>query len=244
MLFWISFLFAICFALIHLFAKKLTFLDKVPRSRFLSVAGGIAVSYVFVHLLPDLNEHQRELENSLASDSLSFLESHIYLMAMVGLTVFYGLERMVKTSKKDKDEAGKEKAKPGVFWIHIGSFFFYNALIGYLLITSDFSGLSGMFFYFLALAVHFVTNDFGLRENHEEVYDKYGRWLLSIAVLVGWVTGAFLEVNEFFISFILAFLAGGIILNILKEELPEERRSSFGAFLTGIIGYTLLLLIV
>jgi hypothetical protein len=39
-----------------------------------------------------------------------------------------------------------------------------------------------------------------------------------------------------------AILAGGIVLNVLKEELPEERQSRFGAFALGTGLYTLLLL--
>ena len=34
-----------------------------------------------------------------------------------------------------------------------------------------------------------------------------------------------------------AFLAGGVVLNVMKEELPEERQSRFGAFLLGVAGY-------
>lgn len=40
-----------------------------------------------------------------------------------------------------------------------------------------------------------------------------------------------------------AFLAGGMILNVLKEELPEERESRFTAFLSGAAGYAALLLL-
>jgi hypothetical protein len=39
-----------------------------------------------------------------------------------------------------------------------------------------------------------------------------------------------------------AFLAGGIILNVLKEELPEERESRFSAFTAGTAAYAALLL--
>ncbi len=243
-MFWMSFLFALCFVLIHLFSEKLLFLNNVPRSRFLSISGGVAVAYVFIHLLPDLNEHQQAIEETLTTEGLSFLESHIYLVALAGLTLFYGLERMVKVSKQNDNAAGPGKTNSGVFWIHIGSFFFYNAIIGYLLITEEFADAAGMVFYFLALAVHFIINDFSLRERHERIYDKYGRWLLSVAVLIGWIVGSLYEVKPFIVSFLTAFLAGGVILNILKEELPEERQSSFGAFLTGVVGYTLLLLII
>ena len=39
-----------------------------------------------------------------------------------------------------------------------------------------------------------------------------------------------------------AFLAGGIVLNVLKEELPEQRESHFWAFALGTGLYAALLL--
>ncbi len=41
---------------------------------------------------------------------------------------------------------------------------------------------------------------------------------------------------------LLALLGGGIILNVLKEELPEQRESRFWAFALGGLGYAALLL--
>lgn len=55
----LTFLFAAIFAAIHLFSGKLRFLDLVPRSRLLSGAGGGAVAYVFLHVLPELGSHRR-----------------------------------------------------------------------------------------------------------------------------------------------------------------------------------------
>ena len=46
-------------AVVHLFAAHLRFLRGVPRSRWLSIAGGVSVAYVFVHLLPELAESRR-----------------------------------------------------------------------------------------------------------------------------------------------------------------------------------------
>lgn len=39
-----------------------------------------------------------------------------------------------------------------------------------------------------------------------------------------------------------AFLSGGVILNVLKEELPEERASRFWAFALGGVAYAVILL--
>lgn len=243
MVFWLSLCFALGFAIIHLFSKNMKFLKVVPRSRFLSAVGGISVAYVFLHLLPELGVFQDELRGEVENSGWSFLESHIYLIAMMGLVIFYGLEQMVKTSKRRNDKEQKQRSSAGVFWVHIGSFTLYNGVIGYLLIREEYQSHWGMLFFFIAMGVHFITNDKGLRETHKEDYDKYGRWLLTAAILVGWMIGVFFELNEFIISFLVAFIAGGVVLNVLKEELPEERESSFAAFFTGLIAYSALLLL-
>ena len=65
---------AIAFALIHLYSYRLKFLDSTPRSWWLSFSSGISVAYVFVHVLPDLNEAQQDLSSSLMV--LDFFEHH------------------------------------------------------------------------------------------------------------------------------------------------------------------------
>lgn len=241
MYFWLSLLFAIGFAIIHMCSKYLNFIKETPRSRFLSVAGGVAVAYVFVHLLPELNHYQQNLNETLKEGVGRYIENHIYLIAMIGLAMFYGLERMIKISKKKQKNFSH--TSPGVFWIHVSSFFIYNAVIGYLLVRDEFRSGWEMLFYFIALSIHFITNDRGLRRDHKNIYDKYGRILLALSTLIGWGIGVITEVHEVTISVLVAFLAGGIVLNVMKEELPEERESSFSAFAIGIVSYTLLLML-
>ena len=130
----------------------------------------------------------------------------------------------------------------GVFWIHIASFAAYNALIGYLLVHREESGIKSLLFFSFAMALHFLVNDKGLRENHKQIYDRIGRWLLVAAIVVGWVIGIGTVIHQAAIAVLFAFLAGGIVLNVLKEELPEERESRFWAFALGAIGYAILLL--
>lgn len=240
----ITFILAAGFVSIHLFSRYLPFLESVPRSRLLSAAGGISVAYVFIHLLPELNKHNQVLDRSIESAALKFFENHTYIVAMIGLAVFYGLERIVKTSKKKQQKKNNlDRASKGVFWIHIVSFFLYNSLIGYLLLHGEQETISGLIFYFIALSVHFITSDHALREAHKEIYDRIGRWLLAAAILTGWVIGIAWKVNENIIAVLFALLAGGVILNVMKEELPEERESDFWAFSAGLAGYTLLLML-
>jgi hypothetical protein len=238
----ISLLAALGLVVVHLFSGRLRFLEGTPRSVWLSAAGGVSTAYVFVHLLPELAEGQEALAEALG-ESLAVLESHVYLLSLVGLAVFYGLERAASLSRRRKQkEAGEDRASAGVFWLHISSFAVYNAIIGYLLIRRDESGLQEFLLFSLAMALHFVVNDHGLREHHKSAYHRVGRWVISAAILLGWALGLLVEVPELVIVAITAFLAGGIVLNVLKEELPEGRESRFWAFALGAALYATILL--
>lgn len=237
----LSFLFVVGFMAIHLFSRHVHSLRRNPRSQFLSIAGGISVAYVFLHLLPELGDFQRELEGE---GVLSYLEHHIYLIALIGLVLFYGLEQFVKKSHKHREHQSSISHHAGVFWVHIGTFALYNFSIGYLLVREEFTDSLGPWAFFIALGVHFITNDISLDEQHDRDYAKYGRWLLTASIFIGWITGVLTELHPFIVSYLVAVLAGGIILNVMKEELPEERESSFPAFLGGVVAYTVILLLI
>lgn len=230
-------------AAVHLFAGVVGDLEMIPRSEWLSLAGGVSVAYVFVHVLPAIQVASRTVETSTVL--LSSLEHHVYLVSLLGFGSFYGLERFVQTAgASDGPGRSPDGAEPGVFWLHLGSFAVYNALVGYLLVHREVPGVVSLLLYAVAMALHFVVNDAGLREHHGRMYHAYGRWLLAAAVLGGLVVGLATEVSEPVVSVLFAFLAGGVILNVIKEELPNERRSRFRAFALGAGGYTAVLLAV
>ncbi len=231
------FILALLMSLVHLFAYRVKLLNQTPRSIWLSIAGGISVAYIFMHLLPELARgHEVVAGDSAIPDQL---EHPLYLLALVGLCLFYGLERYVKINKHRK--SGEKEN--GVFWPHVIIFSLYNLLIGYIFVNREDESSANLIFFFVALALHFFVNDYGLIEHYKEVYIKKGRWILSASVLLGWLVGVLVVVPEIYILSIMAFLAGGIIMNVLKEELPEEKESRYWAFIGGAISYTVLLLL-
>jgi len=98
--------------------------------------------------------------------------------------------------------------------------------------------------YAIAIGTHLLVNDYGLRSHHKGAYQKVGRWILAAAIITGWVVGTQLTISEAALAVVFALLAGSIILNVLKEELPEERQSRFWIFAVGVSSYTVILLTV
>jgi len=232
---------AVLLAVNHIVVNQIPALQKIPRSKWLSAAGGISVAYIFIHVLPELQEWQKEFLHQEGS----FLKHHMYLIALGGLAVFYGLERAAKLagpSERGDETEPKYSSNPTLFWLHIGFFAVYNLLIGCLLYHRDSYKLAELALFTVAMLFHFAVNDHGLHDHYEQRYRSRGRWILSVAVLAGWLIGVLTDLSEFGIAIMFAFIGGGTILNTLKEELPEERKSNYWAFLAGITGYTVLLL--
>jgi len=75
----------------------------------------------------------------------------------LGLAVFYGLDRLASTSRKQTSAMSMEDASArGVFWVHISSFAVYNFLIVYLLLHRLGSGLEDLLLFFVAVALGWV----------------------------------------------------------------------------------------
>ncbi len=238
---------AFALAAVHLLGRRLRFLDRLPRSRWLSLSGGVSVAYVFVHVLPEIGRAASHVgEEPLG---IGFLERHVYLVALAGFLAYYGVERAAKrgTPGEDADANGDRESNdewsPGVFRMHVVAFGFYNLLVGYLLLHREEPGVVSLLLFGVAMALHFLVNDWGLRHHHGDAYHDYGRWVLAGSVLLGAAAGFVVPMDRAALAVLFAFLGGGVILNVIKEEVPAERESDFSGFALGAVGYTVVLLL-
>lgn len=229
--------FTIALAIIHFIANRVIVLRNIPRSIWLSVAGGASIAYIFLHLLPELNSWQFRFDETVEENWWS--GHYLYLLSLTGLTIFYGLERLAKQKKASSDHS--EHAR--IFWLHITTYFIYNFIVGYLLVSETSRDMREALFFFIAMALHFVVNDFSLLQDHQERYVSKGRWIVSGSVLLGAAIASLISVSDHLLMVLFGLVSGTVILNVLKEELPEERKSKYWAFVTGAVTYGLLLML-
>ncbi len=239
---WITGAMAASFALVHIFIGKLRFLDRTPRSAWLSFSGGVAVAYVFLNILPTLSAQGDAFGQALrVSDAIA--ERYVFSLALIGLAASYGLERAIINSRHNVSNDGQpQKPAAGIFWAHTASAAILTGIVSYLLSQREDAALSGLLIFFIAMLLHFVSADFGSRLNQPELYDRYGRWILTTATLAGWLIGVTTTLSALLVGCLFAFVAGGVILTVLKEELPAERQSAFLPFFVGVIVYSALML--
>jgi drug/metabolite transporter (DMT)-like permease len=110
---------ALFLSVLHLLAPRIRKLPLVPEHVTASFAGGIAVAYVFLHLLPELaegNERVGELLDEQGPRS-PLLGLEIFLVALVGFTVFYGLERLAERHRGTTDSLGHSGTRRQARWV-------------------------------------------------------------------------------------------------------------------------------
>lgn len=241
---------ALAMAALHLLAPRIRKLPGVPERTSSSFAGGIAVSYVFLHLLPELSAGNEEIAELLGEPGARspLLGLEIFLVALVGFTVFYGLERWADRHHPRPHAGSGAGGEPPrqVFVVHLGAFALYNLVIGYSLPLNWRESAGFAVLYTIAIGLHFVLSDRGLEEHYGDRFDRWPpRLLLAGALLVGWgLASVAAPTSGFLVSLLTAFLAGSILLNVFKEEIPSGGRSHFAWFVGGLALYTTLLVLV
>ena len=200
-----------------------------PRQqKWFSLAGGIAVAYVFVHVLPDLSEHQAAWLEQRPDRPWLWFQHQIYVGALGGLLLAYGLDQI----SRDDDIVR--------FWVRIASFSLYNTLVGYYVVQIQ--QPVAIVLATIGLGAHFLSNDRELLREGAELYQGAGRLVLAASVIVGGLLGRVMDLPEPVLSVAFAVLAGGIILHALNEEVPRESDGRFGYFAFGAIAFTVLIL--
>ncbi len=249
---------------LHLAAPAIRRLPLVPEAATASFAGGLAVAYVFLHLLPEIAEGNQAIGEALADvlRPTPLFDLGIFLVALAGFTAFFGLERLADRRSTSRvtgagtaaaaasstagDAVGRHQPPPaGVYWLHLGAFVVYNALITYTMPLRLRTGVQFALLFTLAMGLHFVLTDRGLEERYGDRFGGSGRLTLSAALLAGWGAAALLApTSTLVVALLTALLAGSILLNVFKEEIPSGRRTSFPWFLAGLILYAALLALV
>lgn len=209
--------------------------------RFLSFAAGISIGYVFVHVLPALAK-MTDMAESLPSDIPRLTpEYSVYLWTLAGFLVFYGLEAMAPAghSEHEGHEAARSSARA---WVHIGGFAVYAWMLTYLMVWNSHHTLA-LCLYGVAMGMHIFPIACHLKSHYKPVYEYRGAIVLAAACLAGWATGLAPAIPTQILVNIVAFVAGGVVVNSAIGELPEERHRRTSYFVSGAIVYSALLLV-
>jgi hypothetical protein len=213
--------------------------------RIVSFSTGMAVAYVFVHLLPELAAATSELVEISEERGLPFADLMVYSAALLGFMLFYGLENMVSWSRLTHAEGGQEHARKRIrLRVLTGSYALYVFVVCYVMAHEMRAGGGQLALYALAMGLHFLGFAYALRRDSDTAYRQRGRHVLAAAALLGWAVALLLPVPEAFAYTLLGFVAGVLIMDTVTSELAGEAEGRFSAFLAGGAVYTVVLLLI
>lgn len=205
--------------IVHL---SMGFFSRFNQARILSFGGGVAIAFIFVDLLPKLCLNDQIVVNA---GILPFLERHVYILALTGFLVSYMVE--------------KKRSESFSFL----SYLIFNFMIGYAIADKNDPDVRPLVLFSVAIGLHTFTTDFAMREKHPKKYQNWIRWAAVFSLLAGWTLNLWISLPETAVALMAAYIAGGVILNVTKHELPSDKPNDPGSFLTGTVVYTLLILL-
>jgi hypothetical protein len=181
-------------------------------SRQHAFSGGLSIGYVFLHLIPSLD------------DSHELVGGRIYFIALLGFVVFYGLDALFQPPRH---------RHPTKYHAYLGAFFLYDGLLVFTLglvlpprplLTVAFA---------IALALDVLSTDLELQETYGARFVRSGRWVLLGGVMTGYVLSLLRRPRPLMVDILTAALAGIMMFHIFSGELPV-RTKRFGAFCAGL----------
>lgn len=185
------------------------------RAAAASFSGGLAMSYVFLHLIPELDK------------GFGVVGDRIYFIALIGFTLFFGLELLIVRHQ------ASEPRTP-LFLLHMSIAFVYNWLTVFTL-GMQLPATSALTVVFaVSLGLHLLSSDTGLQEKYKSRYIGSGRYLLIVAVICGYAQSLLRRPHELVIDSLTAILAGFMLYNVFRTELPELRHARYRPLLAGI----------
>lgn len=226
---------AVLLAAALVLAVELESLGGKPRSPWLSFTGGVALAYVFLKLMPELVHAQQSVsEHPFLTHWLR--EHLLFLTALVGALLVFAIERAAKSTKHPRPvEEGQERSASWVFALHLPVMAVYTALIGYLLFREGKQTVPAVAVLGAVMFVHFGGITIALSEDYRSLHRRYGRFVLAASLLVGAAVGWATPIPDLSFHLLLSVLAGLVIFNVIKEEIPPEKQSRFWAVGLGIV---------
>ena len=213
------------------------------RRRYISAAAGISVAYVFVDVLPELEFQRKIVVKAAEGQEPLFAEQRIYLLALLSFVVMYGLQHMVLVNRDRRRETIAAGDADWLYWLQLGGYAAYSALIGYLLVDRAERGALAVTAYTFAMAVHFLIVDHSLAEEHGRTYGSHGRWLLAASVFAGWCIAVLQPLPDVVVARLFSILAGGVVITSLRAELPDDRVGRFWPFCLGAVIFAVFLML-
>jgi len=212
--------------------RRLSIFDNATLN---SIIDGLVIGYVFLQILPGLMLEVEGLKEQAESNFLKNemnLVMTIFLFMLAGFLTLYAAEK----NAHEKTRFGRESSQI-IYMTHIGTVTFVNFIIALMIPSIASVSLPLLCTFTIVMGLHFIVQDHSLNHHFPNRFNEWGRYVLMIGMVAGWLVGVFLLPHAKIIpvAFLNAFLAGSLVLSVTRTEFSSfEGHSRFAAFIASL----------
>jgi hypothetical protein len=239
MMFWVLVIFCVTsIGSCHWLASLISSQSDSIQMRWASIGGGAGLGYLFVHLLPELTSGGATISQAAGMHSYvpsAPTESLLFLIVLLGVLIPYALGVISTQNPSSAQWTGI---------IRLALFSLVSYLYAYSLPSLLTTGISYGLLYTVAISAHVLLADRVLDQNHRQAFRHRFRWLGSFALILGTIHAAvFHPISDLTLAVTTAFIGGGLLISVFREELPNPNQSRLCWFFFGLITMITLLLL-
>ena len=129
-------------------------------------------------------------------------------------------------------------------WLHLSCFAALNYLYAYSLPSLISTGLIYGILFTVAIGSHVFLSDRFSVIHHPNRFRQRNRWIGSSALVLGLLNAYLLHpISVLMLAFASAFLGGGLLMSVFREEFPTANSTRLLWFLAGSGGMAILLIV-
>jgi len=212
---------ALLLSVVDFFTEGLFSKASPNKMKFISFAAGVSISYIFLILLPDIYTGAIKINKLL------------FLGILFGFAIFHLIEKFIR-----QNFTGPELRKEHKL-IHSTTSFIYFFVVGFILVkVTEINAVNG-FLLFIPISLHIIIDSLPRRatKNH------YLRALHASSAFLGAVTATFIDIGEAGKIALLGLIGGALLYTVIRESLPREMEGKPLYFITGVLLFTVLIMV-
>jgi len=191
------------------------------KMKFISFSAGVSISYVFLILLPEIYTGAMSINRLL------------FISVLFGFGVFHLIEKYIRQNFTGPKLRQEHKI------IHSTTSFIYFFVVGYILVSLTDSNILNGVLLFIPVLLHIVIDSLPRRTTKK----KHMRIFSTSSPVLGALTATFTNFGEAVNLTLLGIVGGALLYTVIRESLPREREGKPLFFLTGLLLFTIVVLL-
>ncbi|MCK5260658.1 MAG: hypothetical protein KAJ44_00580 [Thermoplasmatales archaeon] len=213
----VAILLSIIIGIVQYFSERISNKCGSYYTRIISFSAGLAITYLFLDLIPQFSINVVELNEIL------------FVFLLVGFTFVHLVEKYIyqHTSEAHIEERLTIENQ--------ATLFLYHFIIGTIIVDFTRHGLNQVILFFIPIVIFTAVSTLPVKQH---VSNKVN-FFVALSTLFGAIFSGFIftEISPFIQTALLGFIVGGLLFSVIRHSIPKGREGEPLYFILGVLLY-------